>query len=58
MVGKLHSHRVTIGSRRRVNKKKNDMMKKTISKEALNQVFNSYYRDQVRALYRAVSKDR
>ena len=57
MTGKLHSHKVTIGDRRRQNKKASDVRRKGVPKKTLQTVFDSYYRDQVRALYRAVSGD-
>ncbi len=54
MNGKLYTHRVTIGEKRRENKHISDLRSKGIPKRALVEVFNSYYRDQVRALYNAV----
>ena len=51
MAGKLHTHKVTINEKRRTNKKANDLLKKGVSKDNLQQVFDAYYRDQVRALY-------
>lgn len=57
MADKLHSHKVTIGDRRRQNKKVSDVRRKGDPKKALRTVFDNYYRDQVRALYRAVSGD-
>ncbi|MFH1395545.1 MAG: hypothetical protein ABIH09_05250 [Candidatus Omnitrophota bacterium] len=56
MAVKLHTHKVTINDKRRRNKKQADLLKKNASKDSLSQVFNLYYRDQVRALYRTVSK--
>ena len=58
MSAKLHSHKVTLNERRRTNKKTRDLMKKGVSKENLQQVFDSYYRDQVRALYRAIYEEK
>ena len=58
MAKKLHKHSVTLGQRRRDNKKAEDILKKGVSKEALTRVFNTYYRDQVRALYRTVCNDK
>ncbi len=55
MARKLHTHKVTINDQRRVNKEASDLSKKGVSKKTLNQVFNAYYKDQVRALYRAVT---
>ena len=54
MTKKLHEHNVTINDIRRRNKKTRDMQKRAISRRALHRVFNAYYRDQVRALYRAI----
>ena len=53
-IKKNFKHSVTINDKRRKNKKKVDLSSKTISKDDLNQVFNSYYRNQVRALYDVV----
>lgn len=58
MAAKLFTHKVTINDKRRKNKKQTDLARKKTSKDSLHQVFNLYYRDQVRALYRTVSKDR
>ncbi|MBD3426328.1 MAG: hypothetical protein GF409_03740 [Candidatus Omnitrophica bacterium] len=55
MMKKLHTHKVTLNEKRRQNKKANDVRSKN-SKRAVEQVFNAYYRDQVRALYRVVSE--
>jgi hypothetical protein len=54
MVKKLHEHNITINDMRRQNKKAHDMQKKAISRRALHQVFNTYYRDQVKALCKAI----
>ena len=51
---KLHTHRVTINDKRRSRKKQRDTLERGIPKDALSHVFESYYRDQVRALWRAV----
>ncbi|MFH1552203.1 MAG: hypothetical protein ABID83_00990 [Candidatus Omnitrophota bacterium] len=56
MCTKLHNHKVTINDKRREKKKTNDMMKRSTSKQDLQKTFDAYYRDQVRALYRAVAK--
>ena len=56
MVAKLHTHKVTLSERRRRNKKANDVRRKGSTKKELEQVFNSYYRDQVRALYKVISE--
>lgn len=55
---KLYSQRVTINDRKRDRKRKVDLLKRGVSKEAYNHVFESYYRDQVRALWRAVIDDK
>ena len=54
MKKKVHSHKVTINEKRRTNKQVSDFKSKTANKKAIKEVFNSYYKDQVRALYNAV----
>jgi len=54
----FHTHKVTINDRRRDNKKKTDVLSKGVSSDEVQQVFNTCYRDQVRALYRAVLRGR
>jgi hypothetical protein len=56
MAAKLHTHKVTLSERRRRNKRANDARSKASSKKNLEQVFNAYYKDQVRALYRVISE--
>jgi len=56
MTKKVYSHKVTLSDRRRENKKAKDMLRKDTSVEPLFQVFNTYYRDQVRALYKTVTR--
>jgi len=58
MAAKLHSHKVVINDRRRENKRTSDILRKGTPKRALHQVFNAYYKDQLRALYRAVCRDK
>ena len=58
MGGKTYSHKVTINDKRRTNKRTTDMMKRGVSKRTLQNVFDTYYRDQLKALYRAVSEDK
>ena len=53
---KLHRHEVTINSRRRDQKKSTDMLGKDASKQDLGVVFNTVYKEQVRALYREVTR--
>ncbi len=57
MVKKLHVHNLTIGGKRTVGKKTRDIREKNMPKKNVQNVFDTYYRDQVRALYRAISKD-
>ena len=57
MTTKNYSHKVTINDRRRENKRATDISNKGAGKKSLQSVFESYYKDQVRALYRAVSGD-
>lgn len=54
MKRKLHSHKVTINEKRRTNKQVNDMKNKGAKTTAMKEVFDSYYKNQVRALYKAV----
>lgn len=49
-----YSHKVTINQRRRENKQMSDMNSKVVSKKEVRNVFETYYKNQVRALYRAV----
>ncbi|MBD3379662.1 MAG: hypothetical protein GF408_04275 [Candidatus Omnitrophica bacterium] len=53
---KLRCHKVNINDRRRDLKKKNDLLSRDVNPDALRHVFDTYYRDQVRALYRAVER--
>ena len=54
MTKKGHMQNVTINDRRRDNKKTNDLISKGTGKQTMNTIFDKYYRDQVRALYRTV----
>ncbi|MDD5634382.1 MAG: hypothetical protein PHW46_03800 [Candidatus Omnitrophica bacterium] len=59
MTKKMFTHKVTIAEKRRTNKSTSDLFrKKDVSKRALIHVFNSYYKDQVKALYKTVVGDR
>lgn len=58
MTSKRFSHKVTLSDRRRTNKKVSDYSKKGSDRKELKDVFNTYYRDQVRALYRAVQNEK
>jgi hypothetical protein len=55
MAKKLHTHKVTLNEKRRQNKKANDARRKSGKNGSVEQVFNAYYRDQVRALYQVIS---
>ncbi|NQT32137.1 MAG: hypothetical protein HQ594_00515 [Candidatus Omnitrophica bacterium] len=57
MTVKRYSQKVTINDKKRDNKRRSDALNKGGSKENIHQVFNTYYKDQVRALYRAVTKE-
>ncbi|MFC1570543.1 hypothetical protein ACFL4E_02045 [Candidatus Omnitrophota bacterium] len=57
MKPKFHSHRVSLTERRRDKKRATDTIKNSNDGKDVKQMFDTYYRDQVRALYRAVSKD-
>lgn len=54
MTKKNFSHKVTINEQRRENKRVADLSSKTVSKRVVRNVFETYYKNQVRALYRAV----
>ena len=58
MTTKRYTHKVTLNDKRRNNKKQTDSLSRKTSKNSIHQVFNLYFRDQVRALYRTVSKDK
>jgi lysine/ornithine N-monooxygenase len=55
MTKNRYSHKVTLNERRRENKKTSDLNGKSVSKRDVRNVFDTYYKNQVRALYRAVS---
>jgi len=46
----------TVNDQRREKKKRTDMLRKKTGKNELKVVFNTVYRDQVSALYQAVTK--
>jgi hypothetical protein len=54
MAAKKFTHKVTINDRRRKSKQLSDFRKKGVFRKDLRQVFNTYYKDQVRALYQAI----
>lgn len=56
MTKKNYSQKVTINDQRRENKRVSDMGNKTVSKKMVRNVFETYYKNQLRALYRAVSE--
>ena len=55
---KQYEQNVTLNGRRRDNKKTNDAMSKSGGGRELQRVFNTFYRDQVRALYRVISRSK
>jgi len=55
MKQKLHSHKVSLNDRRRDKKMANDTLKKGSEVKQVKQMFDTYYKDQVRALYRVIS---
>lgn len=57
MKPKLHSHKVSLNDRRRDKKMTHDTLNKSGEVKQVRQMFDTYYKDQVRALYRAVAKD-
>jgi hypothetical protein len=54
MIKRNYSHKVSINERRRDNKKMADLNCKMVSKKEVSNVFETYYKNQVRALYKAV----
>jgi len=56
MAKKLHKHSITINDKRRDKKRTTDFMKNGFNKGSLQVVFNTFYKDQVRALYRTITK--
>jgi len=56
MRGRISSQKKGINARRRENKKRSDLLNKRSAKHEVNLVFNKFYKDQVEALYKAVSK--
>ena len=46
-----------ISDRRRVNKKRSDLLQKGPFKHEVGLVYNTFYREQVSSLYRAVKED-
>lgn len=58
MGGKSFSHNVVINARRRENKRTNDAShNRDTSKKAVRQVFDAFYKNQVKALYRAILEE-
>lgn len=58
MAAKHHTHKVNISDRRRTNKKLTDIHKKSVLKKDVQEIFDTYYKNQLRALYRAVNGDK
>ena len=58
MPKKQYKHNVSLNDKRRDRKRTADFMSKDAGKESLQVVFNTLYRDQVRALYRTISKSK
>ncbi len=54
MLKKRYSQKVTIGEMRRSNKEMSDALRRGASKEALRKVFNMYYKDQAKELYKRI----
>lgn len=54
MQAKQYDQKVNLNDLRRENKKKSDLLNRGASTCAVKQVFNTYYREQVSALYKAV----
>ena len=59
MSGKTYTHEVTVASRHRDNRKsQSEGRGNAAPKQAVKLTFDAYYRDQVRALYRAVCREK
>lgn len=50
-----YEHKVSIGDMRRDRKKATDVSR-TSAKQEINAIFNRYYKEQLRALYREVTR--
>jgi len=57
MQEKIHSHRVMLNDQRRDNKKATDAFAEARQSAMVN-VFNMYYRDQVKELYKMIARER
>lgn len=58
MAAKLYSHKVTIADKKRQRKRTTDMAGKAVSRRALFQAFNTYYKGPVSALYKTIFGDK
>jgi len=55
---KKYTHKVSINEKRRSNKMSSDTAKKGKTKGNIQYVYNTFYRDQVKALYNSVTEDK
>jgi lysine/ornithine N-monooxygenase len=53
---KKHVHKVTLNEKRRQNKKRSDLLKKGVSTESLQNVFDSCYKGPLSALYKRIKE--
>ena len=53
---KRHLHKVTINEKRRANKKRNDLLSKSVATDGLQAIFNNYYRAPLKALYKRIMR--
>jgi len=55
---KVNVHKVTLSSRRREKKRTSDLLQKGVSRKTVKNVFDTYYKDSVMSLYRAIFKNK
>lgn len=58
MVKKKYSHKVSMRRGTKGNRALSDLKRRNVSDKAYKYVFDNYYRDQVEALYRAISRNK
>ncbi|MDD3089622.1 MAG: hypothetical protein PHT95_06740 [Candidatus Omnitrophica bacterium] len=58
MFNEKFGHKVNLSDRRRENKHKSDLLNRNVDGDMLQTVYNQYYKEQVRALYKVVCQDR
>ncbi len=55
---KKYSHKVSMRQGPKGNRALNDLKRRNVSDKAFKYVFDNYYKDQVEALYRAISRNK